>query len=180
MTNNFTPELIAADREINGKATPGDWTAKRPTEMQYGYFLNTDSSVSILATRADAEFCANARTRFPLALDEIERLQAEFHKMDLLRIAAESEVDQQDAKIEAMSAALVEVSKEANSYGCNHEDQQDEESGLCGGDDCKRCYLLAITRSMPDAVARGKKILEDLAELNRLRSALVLLAEKNL
>lgn len=38
------------------------------------------------------------------------------------------------------------------------------------------CYISTLS----DAVARGKKILEDLAELNRLRDALVLLAEKNL
>lgn len=44
--------------------------------------------------------------------------------------------------------ALKEVSTEADSesYGCNHEDMQDEDSRLCSGDDCKRCFLLAITR----------------------------------
>lgn len=53
---------------------------------------------------------------------------------------------------------------------CDGVDWAARHSGLCN------CYL----STLPDAVARGKKILEDLADLGRLRSALVLLAEKNL
>lgn len=125
MSDNFTPEQIAADREINGKATPGPailevfsdggWEITTPKCGQIarrGRWLH-----KVEESHANAALFFNARTRFPLALDEIERLraerdkaqneawenwnsftllQAEFAKMDLLGIAAESEVDQQD------------------------------------------------------------------------------------
>lgn len=45
-----------------------------------------------------------------------------------------------------LRSALEAVATEADTYGCNHEDEQDEDERLCGGDDCKRCYLLKIAR----------------------------------
>lgn len=233
MSDHFTPEQIARDREINGKATPGNWAIEQTVHGGESYGItgvqtdhedgveNAPGSYSqticviphgLRTFRnppvANMRFIANARTRFPLALDEIEKLQnvvislrkrihlTEKHNQYFERcesgwcnpvgtiacgtindeaakepqcgdpfaisVAIEvkkqtddlcAEIGRMPAENAAMSEALAEVSREANSYGCNHEDQQDEESGLCGGDDCKRCYLLAITRTSHDAVA---------------------------
>ncbi len=52
-----------------------------------------------------------------------------------------------------VAAALIDlhermgrIEKEATKWGCNHEDEQDEDSRMCSGDDCKCCYILALTK----------------------------------
>ncbi len=56
-------------------------------------------------------------------------------------------------KARRVAAALIDlhermgrIAEEAVKWGCNHEDEQDEDSRMCCGDDCKCCYILALTK----------------------------------
>lgn len=70
----MTPDEIAADRAVIDAATGGEWST-------YGYEVRADfpdgdgCRVAGYVEEFDAAFIAAARTGWPRALDEVERLQ---------------------------------------------------------------------------------------------------------
>lgn len=116
MENQITPEWIAEQRNVCDAATQGPWQSNEPyspmvtAENPYGQglmhiadirgwgHLTGKGACGLNDNEADAImegnslFIANARTAYPAALDEIERLAADNRK---LREAHERFIEQQ-------------------------------------------------------------------------------------
>lgn len=111
----MTPAELAAARAVCEAATPGQWSdepeawpvrnrwlEERPGRgvVSNGTQFALGVAVAVAVTDADAAFIAAARTGWPAALDEVERLQAERLSIENLNDlackryrAAEAEVD---------------------------------------------------------------------------------------
>lgn len=94
MNNEITnPEEIAKDRGIIQNATGGPWIVQKPfIDLQGPSVLNVSGGILLRHTfygfaQQDAEFIASARTRWPAALDEIDRLRNQI-KEQSARLAA--------------------------------------------------------------------------------------------
>lgn len=85
----MTPDDIAADRAVIAAATPGPWKHEDGTDVRTPLVdgphrpgvAGFPAPIRI-GSNQDAAFVARARTRWPAALDEVERLRAELDKPD--------------------------------------------------------------------------------------------------
>lgn len=78
-------DRIAADRAIIEAATPGPWEAQiyAPATYRNSVFVsNTGEIVAHVTVDDNATFIAAARTGWPAALDEVERLWAEIDRLN--------------------------------------------------------------------------------------------------
>ena len=102
--DTFTPERISQDRALCDAATPGEWIVNQikghtenQIETKHPDFANRKPWGHIVAEvglcagdltqtkfESDSVFIAAARSRWPAALDEIERLQAERAKREAM------------------------------------------------------------------------------------------------
>lgn len=212
MSDNFTPEQIAADREMIAKATipssnisADELSALTADDLKR---INDMRAITFHGTPLGM-WCPLpiylVLLRFPLALDEIERLQAENEVIpDIIATCAEylpkedgvkrfgvmtwiAEVCLMVEDLRADNAAISEalaISGHANdcrvwdcllcTFPITHHDTGDHRCP-CGREThfeslpCN-CYLATL----PDAVARGKKLLEMQAELERRDTPVVI------
>lgn len=78
MSIDFTPTRIAVDRAVIEAATPGPWWNESGVVHAKGPQWTPENHSCVHPLNGeweDAEFAAAARTGWPAALDEIERLQ---------------------------------------------------------------------------------------------------------
>lgn len=85
----MTTDDIAADRAVIAAATPGPWRhVMRYSGGEWRELILCPGEEIQTSTSSSASFIARARTGWPAALDEVERLRAELAKVTAERDAA--------------------------------------------------------------------------------------------
>lgn len=168
----MTPEQIAADRAVQNATTENWATGTRDDGSRWlsiGYpRIGPHYQGDICCSDADAVFLEQARTRWPAALDEVERLTAENAAMaEALAKAGHAEDCESEKRLVHVEPCPFWTKGYCLTEFCIHGSEMGDVCAECpgsvrlfGAERCHpflcNCYLSTLS----DAAARGKKLME--------------------